>query len=147
MAYQAGWRRFFAILIDSIVLILVFIVIGIITGNANGSSVHLSGAPALLNFLIDFLYFIVLEALYGQTVGKMATGIRVVRDDGSPLGWGGSAARNILRFVDGFPYVIPYLLGAVVMWASSKKQRIGDMAAGTVVVPKDAVSTSPVTGP
>jgi uncharacterized RDD family membrane protein YckC len=140
--YQRGWKRLGAIIIDTIVLIIVLWVLGAITGSNKGSSVQLTGAPALLNFLIDFGYFIVLEALFGATLGKMALGIRVVKADGSKLGWGGAVVRNLLRIVDGFPYFIPYLVGAIVMWVSSKKQRIGDMAAGSVVVPKETASTS-----
>jgi len=138
MRYEAGWRRFFAILIDSIVLFVIFWLIGLITGGAKGSSVSLNGGPALVNMVIDFAYFIVLEAQFGATVGKMVTGIKVVNADGSRLTWGGSVARNLMRLVDGFPYVIPYLLGAIVMWSSADKQRLGDKVAGTVVVPRQA---------
>ncbi|GAC1405228.1 MAG: hypothetical protein NVSMB52_19060 [Chloroflexota bacterium] len=142
MNYQRGWKRLGAIVIDTIVLIVVLLVVGLLAGSSKGSSVEITGAPAFLYFLIDFLYFIVLEALFAATLGKMVVGIRVVRADGSKLGWGGAVVRNILRIVDGFPYFIPYLLGAIVMWASPNKQRLGDMAAGTVVVPKEVAVTS-----
>lgn len=142
MPHEAGWNRFFAILIDTIILAVVFWILALLSGGAKGSTINLSGGPALLNLLIDFLYFIVLEAQFGATAGKMAMGIRVVRTDGSKLTWGASIARNLFRAVDGFPYFIPYLLGAIVMWSSSDKQRLGDMVAGTIVVPRAAVGTA-----
>jgi uncharacterized RDD family membrane protein YckC len=141
---NSGGKRFLAILIDTIVLAIIFFIMAKLFGKSSGGSVSLNGGPAGINFLIDFLYFIVLEAMMGATLGKMAMGLKVVKADGSPLGWGGSIIRNVFRIIDGFPYFIPYLLGAIVMWVSPKKQRLGDMVAGTLVVPKDATVTSPV---
>ena len=60
-------------------------------------------------------------------------GLRVVKEDGGKLDWGASIIRNILRIIDGFAF---YLVGAIVVWVSKKKQRLGDMAAHTLVVPK-----------
>jgi uncharacterized RDD family membrane protein YckC len=76
----------------------------------------------------------VLEGAYGQTVGKMAVKIKVLREDGSKIDYADSAARNILRPIDALPYVIPYLLGAILIWSSDKRQRLGDRVAHTVVV-------------
>lgn len=75
-----------------------------------------------------------MEALQGATIGKMVLGIRVVRLDGSPISWGQSISRNLLRLIDQIPYGIPYLLGAILIWTSSTKQRLGDRLADTVVV-------------
>lgn len=140
MRHEAGWRRFFALVIDIIILAIVAWIIGLITGNAHGSSVSMGTGSSLLVAVIEFAYFIVLEAQFGATVGKMVTGIRVVKADGSRLTWGAAVGRNLLRIIDGFPYVIPYVLGAIVMWVTPNKQRIGDLAAGTVVVPAEAVA-------
>jgi len=83
--------------------------------------------------LVELGYFLLFEALWsGQTPGKRRQGLRVVRIDGQPIGWLESAIRNILRAVDlvaGF-----YPIGIVVIFLSRNNQRIGDYAAGTVVI-------------
>ena len=83
--------------------------------------------------VVELGYFILFEALWnGQTPGKRIQGIRVVRSNGEPIGWTESAVRNVLRAADilgGF-----YPLGLLVIFLSPKSQRIGDYAAGTVVV-------------
>jgi uncharacterized RDD family membrane protein YckC len=83
--------------------------------------------------LIDLGYFMIFEALWsGQTPGKRRQGIRVIKADGRPVGWLDSAVRNILRAVDMFVGVYP--LGLVFMFFSRNNQRLGDYAAGTIVV-------------
>jgi len=83
--------------------------------------------------MVDLGYFLFFEALWnGQTPGKRKQGLRVIRSDGQPIGWLESAIRNILRAVDvllGF-----YPIGLIVIFFSRNNQRIGDYAAGTVVV-------------
>jgi uncharacterized RDD family membrane protein YckC len=78
-------------------------------------------------------YFI-LEGAYGQTVGKMAVKIKVLREDGSKIGYADAAVRNIPRPIDLIPYIIPYLLGAIFIWSSDKRRRLGDRIAHTIVV-------------
>ena len=83
--------------------------------------------------VVDLGYFLIFEALWsGQTPGKRMQKLRVIRVNGQPIGWVESSIRNILRAVDillGF-----YPLGLFVMFLSSRSQRIGDYAAGTVVI-------------
>jgi uncharacterized RDD family membrane protein YckC len=78
-------------------------------------------------------YFLIFEALWiGQTPGKRIMDLRVVRIDGQPIGWLESAIRNIIRALDmlaGF-----YPVGLIVMFLSSNARRIGDYAAGTIVI-------------
>ncbi|MGZ6953963.1 MAG: RDD family protein, partial [Acidimicrobiia bacterium] len=72
----------------------------------------------------------------GRTPGKAAAGLRVVRLDGSPVGVGPSLIRNLLRIVDGW-MLLTFLLapiGFITAFASRHSQRLGDLAAGTVVV-------------
>jgi len=57
--------------------------------------------------------------------------IKVVREDGRPIDMNQALTRNILRIIDGF---IGYLIGAILIWRSDKKQRLGDRWAKTVVV-------------
>lgn len=134
--YVGVGRRFVAVLVDSILLGIVFGVIGALFGQFQASggsvSVSLTGVPAVLTFVIFFLYFIVLEAALGATLGKLLLGIRVVNVDGSRISWGASILRNILRIIDALPFA--YILGAILIWTSQRKQRLGDRAARTVVV-------------
>ena len=94
----------------------------------------LAGLGSVITALIIFVYFFLLEGAYGQTVGKMAVKIKVLREDGSKIDYADAAARNILRPIDAIPYFIPYLLGAILIWSSDKRQRLGDRVAHTIVV-------------
>lgn len=80
------------------------------------------------------LYFILFEEVYGQTVGKMAVKIKVVREDGSKISYVDAVVRTILALIDLIPYFIPYLLGAILIWTSDTKQRLGDRVAHIVVI-------------
>jgi len=92
---------------------------------------HSSGA-VLAYAVILGVYFVALEGLWGRTVGKLLTGIRVVRlDTGGPAGFGQVLVRTVFRVLDG---IGGYLVGFVVTVLSRRRQRIGDMAAGTLVV-------------
>lgn len=78
-------------------------------------------------------YYIVLETVNGATPGKRLIGLKVTRSDGNaPLDWSASIVRNVLRIIDGLPLF--YLAGAILIWTSEKKQRLGDRVADTIVV-------------
>ena len=94
--------------------------------------------------LIWIAYGFLMEGAFGATVGKFVLGIRVVRSDGGRLDFGSAFIRNIARVVDGFPYFLPYLLGAIFVWSSPTKQRLGDRWANTVVV---RTGTQPMAAP
>ena len=68
----------------------------------------------------------------GATPGKKALGLIVVHDDGTPVGWPAALTRNLLRFVDFLP--VFYIFGMVSMAVSRDFKRLGDHAAGTLVV-------------
>ena len=85
------------------------------------------------SFIVIFGYFWVSEALWsGQTVGKKALRLRAVGDRGEPLTFAQAGIRNIVRIVDFLPY--GYGVGLVVLFANGKGKRLGDLAAGTIVV-------------
>jgi uncharacterized RDD family membrane protein YckC len=87
----------------------------------------------LAAFSALWAYWTVLEiAWQGQTVGKRVMRIRVVRRDGSPVTPFESAVRNLLRFVDFLPTCYP--VGLVCMLVDPLNRRLGDLAAGTVLV-------------
>lgn len=120
--------RAVALIIDAVIIILVATVLTFVMGYGTGAQLIIS--------LLAFAYVIVLEALKGATVGKMVMGLRVVKlADGSAISWKESVIRNILRIVDGLFF---YLVGAIIIWVSKNKQRLGDIAAATIVVKKSA---------
>jgi uncharacterized RDD family membrane protein YckC len=84
-------------------------------------------------FVIQWFYPVLFEVLArGQTPGKKMLGIAVVNDDLSPVTLGTSLVRNLLRTIDFLP--LCYLAGLVTMLSNRRFQRLGDLAAGTLVV-------------
>ena len=84
-------------------------------------------------FLVEWFYPVLFEVFrQGQTPGKKALGISVVHDDLTPVSFGTSMVRNLLRTVDFLPFF--YLFGVVTMVSNSRFQRLGDLAAGTLVI-------------
>jgi uncharacterized RDD family membrane protein YckC len=91
------------------------------------------GIALLTLFAVEWLAPAWFEVLWhGQTPGKRAMGIAVVNDDGTPVRWGAALTRNLLRAVDFLPFL--YGFGLLAMLASRDFKRLGDLAAGTVVV-------------
>lgn len=85
------------------------------------------------SFVIVFGYFWASEAMWsGQTLGKKAFRLRAVGDRGEPLTFAQAGIRNVVRIVDFLPY--GYGVGLVVMFINGKGKRLGDLAAGTLVV-------------
>jgi uncharacterized RDD family membrane protein YckC len=78
-------------------------------------------------------YFLFFEWLMrGQTPGKKAMKIRVIRDDGTPVTIHEVFVRNVLRLIDFLPFA--YGVGVIVMFPSRLSKRLGDIAAGTIVI-------------
>lgn len=91
------------------------------------------GLQTVLYFVVTLLYSILAEWLWqGQTVGKRLVGIRVMDRDGLPMHVSQIVVRNLLRPVDMLPAF--YLAGGLVALGTRYGQRIGDLAANTVVV-------------
>lgn len=91
----------------------------------------------IILFLVFAGYFAAFEWLWnGQTPGKRLLKLRVIRDDGRPLTLWEAIARNLLRIADAIPgFIIPvYSVGLIVIFLSSRDQRVGDFFAGTVVI-------------
>ncbi len=89
-------------------------------------------------FVVIFGYFWISEAIWsGQTLGKKAFRLRAAGDHGEPLTFAQAGIRNIVRIVDFLPYA--YGIGLIVLFANGRGKRLGDLAAGTIVV-KDSDS-------
>ena len=98
------------------------------------------GATFGLDFVFVLLYFAILPGITGATVGKYATGVRVVDADGRIANMGKSLLRWLLFAVDG-TFTL-FLCGLITSLTSKGHRRLGDMAAGTFVVDKNAVGHS-----
>ena len=99
------------------------------------------GIVLLAAFFVEWLLPAWFEAqMRGQTPGKRLFGIAVLNDDGTPLRWPGALTRNLLRAVDFLPLM--YGFGLVTMLLNSDFTRLGDLAAGTVVVYQSAAVDS-----
>lgn len=93
-------------------------------------------------FLLNWGYFTLFEGFWnGQTPGKRIVKIRVIQQSGRPIGVFESMARNFIRYIDQIPFF--YAVGAVAMFVSRQHQRLGDLAAGTLVV-RDRIPEAPL---
>jgi uncharacterized RDD family membrane protein YckC len=130
--------RIVAHLIDLVFLIMAFWLMGNIVGSMLGglteSGFNLNGAPALLIMLLAgvafFIYLVLFEWAFGSTVGKLFLGLRVRNLNGSRCSFKQATVRNLVRLVDAFPL---YLVGLITTLMTKKKQRLGDLAAHTIV--------------
>ncbi|GEM_PF-861431 len=145
--YKGIGTRFGAQLIDWIVLLIIYFIIGY--AMFGKTSWEVSGEAAVpviaVSLLVFLLYFSLLEGTVGATVGKMVCKIKVVSGDGSPCGLGAAFVRNILRVIDALPFL--YLIGIILISRSPKKQRLGDRVANTVVVGAATVAVPPAYPP
>lgn len=101
------------------------------------------GAVVTPALAIYFLYHYAVElAMRGRTPGKRTAGIRIVARDGSAPGAGALLVRNVFRLIDTLPVL--YCLGLVAVIATREHLRVGDMAAGTLLVyERDAAHLPP----
>ena len=140
-SYAGLWKRFWALVIDTLLFCAVFfpttrIVKGVWAMSASDhrwvNGLFITDPLCLIFLALMVLYFVLLEGLAGATLGKWALGLRVVSLKGDKPGLGRSAARNLLRLVDGLPAF--NILGVVLILRSPEKARFGDRMAGTRVV-------------
>jgi uncharacterized RDD family membrane protein YckC len=125
--------RFVALLVDTLLQGLVFglLIVALVVAGAGGFAA--AAVVAVAAFALLFAYPMAFElGAAGRTPGKRWSSLRVVCDDGSPVTFRSSALRNVLRLVDFLPGL--YLAGTIAIFATGKNQRLGDLAAGTIVV-------------
>jgi uncharacterized RDD family membrane protein YckC len=141
--YASVGSRIVAIVLDHLILVIFAAIIALPLGlRAALFSLPVRGPAGLmrgavlaplgaLNFLLWLLYFTYLESSSGQTLGKRIMGIKVVKESGEQLTPIDAFIRTIFRIVDGF---VLYLIGFILVLVTEKKQRLGDMAVGSIVV-------------
>jgi uncharacterized RDD family membrane protein YckC len=122
--------RFIAAMFDFAVRLLPLLAVFILLDPAGATGAAIF---ALIDFGMTFFYYVLFEVLGGgRTPGKRWTGLRVVRSGGSPVTFVRSMLRNVLRIVDFLPAF--YLVGMLAIFITNQNQRLGDVAAGTLVV-------------
>jgi uncharacterized RDD family membrane protein YckC len=135
--------RFLAVVIDMLVQFLIAIVLLVgyafiapaVARFAHGKHIFawLIALGVAMSFAIFFGWFIIFETWWsGRTPGKRALGLRVVRDGGFPLDAGASVIRNVVRIAELFLGF--YAISAISALLSKENKRLGDFAAGTIVV-------------
>jgi len=139
--------RFVALLIDHVIQFgTFFLIILALTLLPDDSTGHLGKtaeldtatkwALAAITFILFSLivgYFALFEAFWhGQTPGKRVMKLRVIKDSGRQITFFEALARNLLRLIDSLPSM--YLAGVITMLCNRKNKRLGDLAAGTLVV-------------
>ncbi len=99
-----------------------------------------AGLYAISFFVISTLYPVFFEVrMGGATPGKRVCHLAVVHADGTPVGWPAAFLRNIVRIADALP--LGYAVGFTAMLFDAQFRRLGDLAAGTVVIHRDALAT------
>jgi uncharacterized RDD family membrane protein YckC len=138
--------RFIAALVDYLIWgagLVVLLILALLTLPAmrafNVRSAQWAEAIVIfLVFLLNWGYFTLFEAFWnGRTPGKKVARIRVIQRSGRSIGLLESMARNLVRYVDQIPFF--YAVGVVTMFVNRQHQRLGDLAAGTLVVRDDGV--------
>ena len=126
--------RFIAALLDLLiqgsVLLASAFALGVLGGNGTGLA---QAAFSVIFFLVFFGYDVLFEVRSrGRTLGKRWTGLRVVRTGGRPITFVPSCVRNVMRVVDILPSF--YAIGMLSIFVTARNQRLGDLAAGTLIV-------------
>jgi len=133
-AYASLFRRGCAQIVDAVILAAAVVVFGGVAheGPRSGCLVGLATIPLGLLWAVGCLVvFAYMEGHSGRTPGKWLLGIRVLGTDLRPCGFGRALIRNLLKFVDGF---FNFMIGVLVVALTEHWQRVGDLAARTVVV-------------
>jgi uncharacterized RDD family membrane protein YckC len=130
----AGKGRYFAMGIDAT------LAAGLGLFSASLFELSRDGSMALA-MGVYLLYFFIQEGAWSTTLGKRAFRLYVSRVDGSPCGWGRAAIRTAARLIEVNP-ILPFgaLPGAIAVATTKRRQRLGDLVAGTVVAPKPTLT-------
>jgi len=131
------WRRFFAYLIDGLILGVVVDIINGIIAVATGGSLNDTGGAirgGIFILILGILYFGFMWSRSGKTLGYMALGIRLVREDGAPIGFSLAAGRYLLIWLSGALCLIPAIVSAFMIGFGAEKKAIHDHIVRTLVV-------------
>lgn len=122
-------RRWAGCWIDLLLLGGVFFLPILIFGEATPSLV------VWVSSLVILAYFPITEGLWGRSLGKLVTRTVVLRADGTYPGIGPAIVRTLLRVIEVNPFLLGGIPAGIVLLCNSERRRLGDMAAGTYVIP------------
>jgi uncharacterized RDD family membrane protein YckC len=128
-AVSGPLARGLAWLVDLAIKLTAYLIIGFVLAWAGGVGV---GLILIFIFLVEWFYPVFFEKIKGATPGKKIFGLLVIHDDGTPLSWNSAVIRNLLRTIDFLPLF--NITGLITMLCNNRFKRLGDFAAGTVVV-------------
>ena len=136
-----------ALAIDALIGLGVFMLLSIVYGGISSSNgllrIKISLPPLLMASVLWLAYMTWMEGKHGASIGKRSRGLRVVMEDGEPVHPEAALTRNLMRFLDAFPYVVPYVVGYYAISKSPKMQRFGDRVAETMVVVTSSKEADP----
>lgn len=135
--------RFLAALVDTLLILILQVIAFLSTWmlanlfdsplDEGNSLTWIAAVVGLISFALLWGYYVFFEVLWnGQSPGKRWVGLRVIRTDGTPISLAESIIRNLVRLVDFLP--VYYGVGVVTMFVNEQARRLGDLAAGTLVV-------------
>ena len=135
--------RFMAALLDYTLITLLMAIVTLLflpSLSTSGENLNVAWASAIygfIAFLVILFYHLLFEFFWnGQTPGKRRAGLRVVMSNGLPVTTGGALTRNLVRLFDFLP--VFYGFGLVALFSTRYVQRLGDIAAGTIVIKERA---------
>lgn len=139
-------QRAGAYLLDFIVRVALVLAAAVVALGAGVGGAELLGVGAglmlVVVFLLEWGYYVVCElVMHGQSIGKRAFGLRVVKTDGLPIRFSESVLRNLLRAADFLPTF--HVVGAIAMSLDPRFRRLGDMVAGTLVISEQSEVVQP----
>jgi uncharacterized RDD family membrane protein YckC len=117
---------------DALLWLAAFVPLELLFGGFR--SLRIDGPPLLFATVLWLVYMTFSESRHGASWGKRRKGLRVVMEDGGAIHPEAALLRNLLRFLDAAPYIVPYLVGAHAASKSPHLQRYGDRVAETIVV-------------
>jgi uncharacterized RDD family membrane protein YckC len=118
--------------VDAFIRALAYLILSMVMGFLGELGV---GVILIVVFIIEWFYPVLFELYNGMTPGKRMMGIMVIQENGTPVTPGASLIRNLLRSVDFIPFL--YAVGLISMLSTRSFQRVGDLAAGTLVIYRD----------
>lgn len=138
---QRGVAYLIDLLARAVIIVIGAFVAGMMGMFARGFAGTTAAVTLLLVFLVEWGYYVVSELVMGgRSLGKQALSLRVVRTNGLPIRFSDSALRNLLRAADFLPML--YCVGLIAMAFDKSFRRLGDLAAGTIVVSEQSRTVS-----
>jgi uncharacterized RDD family membrane protein YckC len=151
LEYKGALIRLLAFVIDIIALIIIAAILSAIFGTESDVATYLTLAAG-------FIYFVGFWSWRGQTPGKMVIRAKIVKSDGSPIGFGNAILRYLFYLIPSFAPILFFaglavsllplpiaIIGFIIIVMSSRKQGLHDMVAGTYVIDSRAIVLEPYT--